>query len=116
MPILLNASLACFGKADEYINLLACLTSQPSDIASRLSWVCIEKTGRSVVRARVKNLSPSVSSTYCGRITPGVRNAVCRFQTGHDPPCSAMLKLVALKRFVTLPALSTLRKKKGTHR
>ena len=69
-----------------------------------------------MVRASVKNFSPSGSSTNCGKITPGVRNAVCRFQTGQDPPYSAMLKLVALNRLVTLPALSTLKKKNGTPR
>ena len=71
----------------------------------------MEYTGRSVVRASVKNLSPSGSSTNCGNITPGVRKAVWRFQTGQDPPYSAMLKLVALNLLVTFPALSTRKKK-----
>ena len=76
----------------------------------------MEYTGRSVVRASVKNLSPSGSSTNCGNMTPGVRKAVWRFQTGQDPPYSAMLKLVALNLLVTFPALSTRKKKNGTPR
>ena len=45
-------------------------------MARRRSWVLTEYTGLSVVRLRVKNCSPSGSSTNCGRITPGGRNDV----------------------------------------
>src|SRR3546814_8942638 len=64
----------------------------------------------------VKKRSPSGSSTNCGTMTPGVRNEVWMFHTGQAPPYSAMLKEVALNRLVTLPALSTRRKKNGTPR
>ena len=66
--------------------------------------------------AEGENCSPSGSFTNWGMMTPGVRKAPWMPRAGHEPPCSASTKGVALKRLVMFPARSARRKKKGTPR
>ena len=60
-------------------------------------------------------VSPGISATWVW-ITPGSRNASCTIQRGQVPPKRAKLKPPPLRRFDTLPALSTRMKKNGTPR
>src|SRR6185437_13286329 len=52
----------------------------------------------------------------CTRTSPGVAKAECTTQRGQEPPKRAKGKPAAEKRFETLPAGSTRRKKNGTPR